>query len=533
MVVPVMTCKNRFVLAQKMFHSTREMRKVPQGNGNGNGAGGLLQSSKKRTAPPPPTDAPASELKESRVMFQTHDGLELQGVPVRVTRHHVVFELYNPGTAPRISEAIDEFNIFLQTRKVYSGRAVVSNVVDAGSKMVCEATLDEARWLDLSADLVVKCDDQLVEEFNKLVKGWQKLYRVLPEFKEAVTDIEMFLTDLRIWLEQVELGVHSLPEPKRAPLEQAIIKKISPGIIAMINGLFERFELIAKRLEEGTRPAHRNYIQRHLHPIVLCAPFAHRAYQKPLGYAGDYEMVNMMTRNAQEGATLFAKIFNVWLVQQGSATAHRNRLTYLTKCIEMETLRVGREKRKARIFNFACGPAVELQQFLDYSPLSDQVEFTLVDFDSETLAHTQKAINTIKERFGWHTSVQYLKKSVFQLLKEGHKPMAPGDKTGNEYDFIYCAGLFDYLTDHACKQMMSIFYQWLAPGGLLVVTNVTPLTTNRGSLELILDWHLIYRDAAQLKQVCVDIIPEDEVRIRSDKTGINIFLEARKSNHGQ
>src|SRR5208282_2760689 len=199
MVVPVTTCENRFVLAQKMFHPSGEMRKVPQGNGNGHGAGGLLQPSEKRTTPPPPASAPASELKESRVMFQTHDGLELQGVPVRVTRHHVVFELYNPGMAPRLSEAINEFVIILQTRTVYSGRAVVRNVVDAGSKMVCDASLDEARWLDLSADLVVKCDDQLVEEFNKFVKEWQKLYRVLPEFKEAVTDIEMFLTDLRIW----------------------------------------------------------------------------------------------------------------------------------------------------------------------------------------------------------------------------------------------------------------------------------------------------------------------------------------------
>jgi extracellular factor (EF) 3-hydroxypalmitic acid methyl ester biosynthesis protein len=500
--------------------------------GNGNGTSGLLQSSKKRVAPPP-ASTPASETRESRVTFQSHDGLELQGVPVRITRHHVVFELYNPGMAPRFSEAIDKFIIILQTRQVYAGRAVVSNVVDAGSKIVCEATLDEARWLDVSADLVVKCDNQLVEEFNKFVKKWQKLYRVLPEFKEAVTDIEMFLTSLRIWLEQVELGINSLPEYKRAPLEQTIIKKLSPQIIPLINGLFERFELIAKKLDEETYPAHRNYIQRHLHPIVLCAPFAHRAYQKPLGYAGDYEMVNMMARNPQEGASLFAKIFNVWLVQQGSAAAHRNRLTYLTKCIEMETLRAGRNGKKARIFNFACGPAIEVQQFLDYSPLSDQVEFTLVDFDSETLAHTQRAINGIKDRFGWRTSVQFQKKSVFQLIKEGHKPVAIGASAESGYDFIYCAGLFDYLTDHVCKQMVKIFYQWLAPGGLLVVTNVTPLTSNRGSLELILDWHLIYRTAAQLKEVCSNIIPEDEVRIKSDKTGINIFLEARKASHGQ
>jgi extracellular factor (EF) 3-hydroxypalmitic acid methyl ester biosynthesis protein len=512
-----------------MFHPVHEMSKAFNGNGNGNGMNGLLEQPPKKAAKPPAI-APSSDIKESQVTFQTMEGVKLCGTPVRVTRHGVVFELYNPGIAPRLSEVLGDFQILLQGQAVYSGRAVVRSVVDAGSKAVCEATLDDARWLDVSADLIAKCDNQLVEKFDAFVKEWQKLYKVLPEFKEAVTDIKMFLTDLRIWLDQVELGIHSQPEHSRAQLEQAVIKKLSPKIIPLINGLFERFEIIAARLTEETRLAHRIYIQRQLHPIVLCAPFAHRAYQKPLGYAGDYEMVNMIARNAVEGASLFAKIFNVWLIQQGSAAAHRNRLMYLTKCIEAETFRVSRTGNRARIFNFACGPAVEVQQFLDYSPLSEQVEFTLSDFDSETLTHTQKAINDIKQRWGWQTSVQFQKKAVHQLIKESQKSVATGNGIRGEYDFIYCAGLFDYLNDYTSKLLIKIFHQQLAPGGLLVITNVTPLTSNRGSLELILDWNLIYRNAAQLEQLCSDIISKEKVRVKSDKTGINIFLEARKSN---
>jgi extracellular factor (EF) 3-hydroxypalmitic acid methyl ester biosynthesis protein len=525
----LLEANKRFVMARKMFHPVHGMSKVFNGSGNGNGANGLLEHPPKKIVKPPAV-APSSDVKESQVTFQTVEGVKLRGTPVRVTRHSVVFELYNPGIAPRLSEVLGEFRIILQGRVIYSGRAVVRSVVDVGSKAVCEATLDDARWLDISADLIAKCDNQLVEEFDAFVKEWQKLYKVLPEFKEAVTDIKMFLTDLRIWLDQIELGIHSQPEHSRTQLEQAVIKKLSPKIILLINGLFERFEIIAARLDEETRFAHRIYIQRQLHPMVLCAPFAHRAYQKPLGYAGDYEMVNMMTRNPQEGASLFAKIFNVWLLQQGSAAAHRNRLMYLTKCIEAETFRVSRTGNKARIFDFACGPAVEVQQFLDYSPLSEQVEFTLTDFDNETLAYTQKAINDTKGRLGWQTSVQFQKKAVHQLIKDSQKLVAAENRAKDEYDFIYCAGLFDYLNDYTCKQLIKIFHQRLAPGGLLVVTNVTPLTSNRGSLELILDWHLIYRDAAQLEQLCSDIIPKEKVRVKSDKTGINIFLEARKSN---
>jgi extracellular factor (EF) 3-hydroxypalmitic acid methyl ester biosynthesis protein len=78
--------------------------------------------------------------------------------------------------------------------------------------------------------------------------------------------------------------------------------------------------------------------------------------------------------------------------------------------------------------------------------------------------------------------------------------------------------------------LIKIFHEWLAPGGLLLVTNVTPQTPNRGSLDLILDWHLIYRNTAQFAQLCSGIIPEEMVRMRTDDTGVNIFMEARKSD---
>jgi hypothetical protein len=43
---------------------------------------------------------------------------------------------------------------------------------------------------------------------------------------------------------------------------------------------------------------------------------------------------------------------------------------------------------------------------------------------------------------------------------------------------------------------------------------------------------LIYRSVARFEQICAGIIAREDVRMRSDKTGINIFLEARKPNAG-
>src|SRR5258706_12916972 len=98
-------------------------------------------------------------------------------------------------------------------------------------------------------------------------------------------------------------------------------------------------------------------MRRHLHHLVLSAPFAQRTFDKPLGYAGDYEMVNMILRNTLEGGSLFAKIIHAWFVQQPPAEAHRNRIEYLTKAIIAEALPAAANRAARRVYWLACEPA--------------------------------------------------------------------------------------------------------------------------------------------------------------------------------
>jgi extracellular factor (EF) 3-hydroxypalmitic acid methyl ester biosynthesis protein len=494
------------------------------GNGNGHKPNGLLQQPQKRAGQPPA--APASEAGNSRVTFQTQDGLELRGTPARVTHHHVVFELYSPAVIPQLSEALQKFQIILQGRTVYSGRAVVRNLVDAGPKIMCEATLDEAHWTDLNQILALKKEGQIAREFKSFLENWQKFYQVSPEFKIVVADMQTFLHDLRLWLEQVELGIQALNRIEREPFEQKTTQEIAREVIPLINALFEKFEAIAKDIEEDHQAAHASYMRQHLHPFVLAAPFAHRTFEKPLGYAGDYEMVNMIARNGYEGDSLFARVIHGWFVRQPPAVAHRNRIKYLTERIELEAYRVARAGGTARIFNFACGPAVEVQNFFR-SSFSENVELTLADFNDETLKYAGQVLGKIKHLFRLRTPVHFQKTTVFQLLKESHT-LAAGKP---QYDFVYCAGLFDYLPDPTCKQLMKIFYEFLAPGGLLVATNVEPSNPLRHGMEYLLDWHLIYRRERDLRALCPADAVEDFVSTRTDATGVNLFIEVRKPAH--
>jgi extracellular factor (EF) 3-hydroxypalmitic acid methyl ester biosynthesis protein len=186
--------------------------------------------------------------------------------------------------------------------------------------------------------------------------------------------------------------------------------------------------------------------------------------------------------------------------------------------------------RKSRVFNLGCGPAQEVQEFLRQDDLCERTDFTLVDFNEETLSYTDKILNDLRQQRGRGTSIQMVKKSVNQMLKEGVRNH--DENLGEKYDFVYCAGLFDYLSDRICKRLMDIFYSMLAPGGLLVATNVDSSNPNRYAMEYLGEWHLVYRNKEQLASLKPDQAKEGEFSVTAEGTGVNIFIEVRKPENG-
>jgi extracellular factor (EF) 3-hydroxypalmitic acid methyl ester biosynthesis protein len=467
----------------------------------------------------------SAAMKESTVTCRTHHGVEIRAPVARLSRHLVVFEVYNPAFVLQMSETLGDFKILLDGRAIYSGRAVIANLVHTGTTLVCEATLDEA-CLDTSALSVAGDPDRVRSGFEGFIRDWGKSYRIHPEFKVLIADMHNYMSDLRLWLEQVELGIRSKPAADQPGLERQILNELHRPIVPSLNGLFEKFEHLAAKVDPADKPAHRSFVRRQIHPLVFCAPFAYRTFHKPLGYAGDYEMVNMIIRDPFDGGSMFAKSLNAWFISQPPAEAHRNRIKQLTKLLVQETARVAATKRQARVFNLGCGPAGEVQDFLRDHDLCNRADLTLLDFNDETLAYTTKVLGNLKKQHQRSTGINMVKRSVGQILKGRGRAagMGPEDK----YDFLYCAGLFDYLTDPHCKQLMNIFYDMLAPGGLLVATNVDAANPIQQMLDYVLEWVLIYRSGRQLQAVAPDAADPELVTVNADPTSVNIYLEVRK-----
>jgi extracellular factor (EF) 3-hydroxypalmitic acid methyl ester biosynthesis protein len=459
--------------------------------------------------------------------FRTKDGFEARANILRMAPFLAALEVYHPEVILQTSEVLEEFRIYLGDRLAYSGRAIVMQMVSTGSTIVCEVKLDSA--IDLSLLSALRETGQLREQFAGFMRYWQDTYRIRPEYKIVVADIETYLGELRRWLEQIELSLRAAPSGNRAQLEQQVLEEIGRAIVPVINRFFEKFEEVTPQIDAELLSAHQTYFKRHLHPLVLCSPFAYRTFAKPLGYAGDYEIVNMMLRNPFEGSSVFAKIVNLWFLEQPPALAHRNRIAYLERTLLNEAARVARSGRPARVFNLACGPAVEVQRFIAQSPLADNCKFDLLDFNNETLVHVRTVLEGERRRAQRSTALNFINKPVHQLLKSAGKSVERTPE--QQYDLIYCAGLFDYLTDPIIQRLLTVLYSWLAPDGLLLATNVDPSNPLRYGMEHLLDWHLIYRNSTHLRALRPSQVAAEDAEVKSELSGVNLFMEVRRSRH--
>jgi len=464
-------------------------------------------------------------MEHAFVSTAIHD-LAVRGTILQLGHSQLVFEIYHPSLMLRTSQVLDAFEVFIDGNLVYSGRAVISNVLYTGTVLACEAKLDEP-GVQNQASFANNGDHSLLKAYDTFFHRWEAQAGVRPDFKMAVLDLQGYLSELKLLLEQVELSIRAHPSGSRLELEQEAAQTLAQRILVHIDALHERFEQSAYQIQEDRIDSHQALVRRHLHPLVLCAPFAYRSFMKPLGYAGDYEVMNMIHRNTFEGASLYAKMVHFWLVKQWAAQSVRNRAAHMKARLSQETLRVSIEKRPARFMSLGCGPAREVEDFVAEYPLSDWADFTLVDFDAETMDHVASTLTRAKARHGRQTAIHVRRMAASDIVKFSTQPSR--NLLGTNFDMIYCGGLFDYLSDRLCKKLVSIFYDWLGPGGLLVVANMhDQLKPFRYMVELMLDWHLIYRDVSCMSSFLPEPVRPDSWSVVHEPVAANLFLEVRK-----
>ncbi len=428
----------------------------------------------------------------------------------------MVMEVYNPYSIVQTSEVLSELTIRFGTTIAYQGKAVVISMVNTGLTAIVSVTLID-EWRELNSVVVVP--GGVRAEAQAFVADWTQRFQIQRDYQVVVNETRAYLSDVSRWVEQVDLS-ESLPKVDGQLREDIFYELVNP-LVHKTKFYLDMLENEASLIDIEQTSLHSAFAQSSLHPLLLRAPFVFRTYTKPLGYAGDYQMVNQIIDNPRQGPSTYFQMVNAAFLQTAVAAAHRNRIDILVSFLTRMADAAMQAGRTFRILNVGCGPAIEVQRFLQTYPHPEILSFELVDFSEETLAWTRAKLSSIISRIGKPITIHYVHDSVHQLLK---RRIDTSTDSAREFDAVYCAGLFDYLSDKVCSRLTAHFAARTQRGGALLITNVHSSNTMRFVMEHVLEWYLIYRDATNLEK----ILPSQSImgKIYTDETGVNIFAEA-------
>ncbi|MBI3805050.1 MAG: class I SAM-dependent methyltransferase [Nitrospirae bacterium] len=349
------------------------------------------------------------------------------------------------------------------------------------------------------------------------------LFRVSPAFRICVSELRDFLGEMKQQLDMEEAKIGQEDPGQRTLLERKLLQTAEKIITHYLDRFVPIMNQIVVRFSPEEHLIHRNFFQQHLHPFLLLSPFVKRAYSKPLGYAGDYEMMDMLYRSHDQGESLFARVINRYCCQVTAARSVVKRVPYMLDRIGRTIDQVSRHKEAVSFTSIGCGPAMEIQELIQRNPMSDPCRVTLVDTEPEALHHCHERISRLKEVTQSRTRVSFLNRSIHQLILDPDMT----DSLGSQ-DLIYAMGLFDYLPTHIAKRLLQKLYRLLSDEGELIIGNLNASNDARYFMEYGAEWYVIYRTSQEMMEMAEGLTSPLHVEVEADAEEAQLYLIVKK-----
>lgn len=263
----------------------------------------------------------------------------------------------------------------------------------------------------------------------------------------------------------------------------------------------------------------KKYTKLVLTPEFMAGAIWKRSYEKPLGYPGDFKIMEMVYDWQRLGGSLYEKL--VHRIGLDVAECIATRMVMMRQ--EIANTALEKSNGVAKVATLGCGPAREIIDYLKLRELPRQVQFTLIDQDHGALELAYEATYPEVIRLHKQASVRCLHASFNQIFKTKDLFAAVGNQ-----DFVYSVGLIDYLQAKRAKAWISSLYRFVAPGGKLIISNMYKCAgSNLWPMEFLCDWSVIYRDEAEMLALAEGLEGAD-VSTSLDPTGRVILLTMRK-----
>ena len=341
-------------------------------------------------------------------------------------------------------------------------------------------------------------------------------------FKSQVADLRLMLLDAREALTELEQSLpwHLAHGQTDSAARRALVQRIYDEFVVDTVRLSDQIDRGLRSASIAERYALREFSLRNLDELFMSAPSAHRARHKPLGYPGDYEVMNDIYSRNFQGSTLFAKAMNLAFTSTAAARAVRSRKDLIKEQLS-RLLDQPRGSRPLRILSIAAGPAQEVYELLrDRDELPVPVEVVLFDQDKRALAFSHRRLKrVVAERWGDRVKLVHLHDSIKRLLRG-----ATVFGGAQHFDAVYSCGLFDYLQPLTVVSLFKGLFATVAPAGTLYVGNMVPSCPSRWFMEIHLEWFLNYREREEMLGLAHEAAPDAKLDLVEEATGYNPFV---------
>ena len=228
-------------------------------------------------------------------------------------------------------------------------------------------------------------------------------------------------------------------------------------------------------------------------------------YRKPLGYAGDFHLIDMIYTYHQSGEKGYER-WDRYFHYNAATGAVRNRKDFFKQQLLQK---LSDRKKPLHLLNVASGPARDLYEL--YTRVDpDMLVTTCVDIDADAIAFASGLCSPYAEQ------ISFYQKNILRF------------SSAEKYDVIWSAGLFDYFEDRLFVMALKRLLTMLRPGGEILIGNFSEQNPSRGYMELFGEWFLIHRSREKLISLSLQAgVQRELITVEQEPLGINLFLKIK------
>jgi SAM-dependent methyltransferase len=220
--------------------------------------------------------------------------------------------------------------------------------------------------------------------------------------------------------------------------------------------------------------------------FFLQDPFTRWSFEKPRGYSGDAQLLDFIYGHPSIAgevakATPLGRALYDYTKEASSSVAVRERRDLLTRHVDEIAATRGGE---AEILTIAAG---HLREANRSAALREGSLKRWVALDQDPLS-----VGSIARDF-MGTRIEAVDGSVKSLLTRSQEL--------GQFDFIYAAGLYDYLTEKVAVKLTRRCLEMLKPNGVFLFANFARDIHVDGYMETFMNWALLLRSEFDMWQI--------------------------------